>query len=241
MNSGKDFVVRETDIAQPIMAAGPALGNQGGDYIVQPVANPLTHRMHKGINTTMDEGQTMVVQAVAFVENSRGEIRLQGGDGAIAPQLSTGGGKPGQGQSCIAFDPTAGRDMRAYSDGSSPGLKVGTGLDIGWAPAIAFSAKDHGGDAATEVSPTLRAGGFTGSHANAGVMPAIATEWAVRRLTPTECERLQGFPDGYTDVPWRGKNGAPDGPRYKALGNSMAVNCMRWIGRRIEMVSSLCG
>jgi DNA (cytosine-5)-methyltransferase 1 len=56
---------------------------------------------------------------------------------------------------------------------------------------------------------------------------------AVRRLTPVECERLQGFPDGYTNIPWRGKPEAPDGPRYKALGNSMAVPVMRWIGRRI--------
>lgn len=56
---------------------------------------------------------------------------------------------------------------------------------------------------------------------------------AVRRLTPTECERLQGFPDGWTDVPYRGKPAA-DGPRYKALGNSMAVPCMAFIGRRIN-------
>lgn len=54
----------------------------------------------------------------------------------------------------------------------------------------------------------------------------------VRRLTPCECERLQGFPDGYTDVPYRGKPAA-DGPRYRAIGNSMAVNVMRWIGERI--------
>ena len=71
------------------------------------------------------------------------------------------------------------------------------------------------------------------------VPQAVATAWAVRRLTPTECERLQGFPDGYTNVPWRGKNGAPDGPRYKALGNSMAVNAMRWLGTRIQIVSEL--
>jgi DNA (cytosine-5)-methyltransferase 1 len=57
----------------------------------------------------------------------------------------------------------------------------------------------------------------------------------VRRLTPRECERLQGFPDDYTLIPYRGKPAA-DGPRYKALGNSMACNVMRWIGRRIEMV-----
>lgn len=60
----------------------------------------------------------------------------------------------------------------------------------------------------------------------------------VRRLTPTECERLQGFPDNYTNIPWRKKDESPDGPRYKALGNSMAVPCMRWIGERIQSVSS---
>ena len=140
---------------------------------------------------------------------------------------------------------------------------------------IAFSAKDYGGDAMEGVSPTLRAGGHAGSHANAGVMPAVAFDlrgreggampegphdtanlraasggssrsyvaqpWAVRRLTPTECERLQGFPDGFTRIPYRGKpaDKCPDGPRYKALGNSMAVNCMEWIGQRIAMVEGL--
>jgi DNA (cytosine-5)-methyltransferase 1 len=61
----------------------------------------------------------------------------------------------------------------------------------------------------------------------------------VRRLTPVECERLQGFPDGYTNIPWRNKPESPDGPRYKALGNSMAVPVMRWIGERINEVSKL--
>ncbi len=62
--------------------------------------------------------------------------------------------------------------------------------------------------------------------------------WAVRRLMPIECERLQGFPDKFTAVPHRGKPAA-DGPRYKALGNSMAVNVMRWIGQRIQMVEQI--
>ena len=62
---------------------------------------------------------------------------------------------------------------------------------------------------------------------------------AVRRLTPVECERLQGFPDNYTDIKVNGKP-TPDGPRYKALGNSMAVPCMAWIGERIQMVDKLC-
>lgn len=72
---------------------------------------------------------------------------------------------------------------------------------------------------------------------------ALALNWAVRRLTPTECERLQGVPDGFTRIPWRGKpaGDCPDGPRYKALGNSMAVNVMALIGERIDAVERLIG
>ena len=67
-----------------------------------------------------------------------------------------------------------------------------------------------------------------------------ASTMQVRRLTPTECERLQGFPDGWTAIPWKKKpaDQCPDGPRYKALGNSMAVNCMEWLGERIQAVES---
>lgn len=63
----------------------------------------------------------------------------------------------------------------------------------------------------------------------------VASGMAVRRLTPRECERLMGFPDDYTAIPWKRKPASecPDGPRYKALGNSWAVPCVRWIGRRI--------
>lgn len=57
--------------------------------------------------------------------------------------------------------------------------------------------------------------------------------YVVRRLTPLECERLQGFPDGWTDIPYKGAEHPSDSARYKALGNSMAVPCMMWIGRRI--------
>ena len=62
---------------------------------------------------------------------------------------------------------------------------------------------------------------------------------AVRRLTPIECERLQGFPDGFTNVPWRKKDTSPEGLRYKALGNSMAVPVMQWIGDGIDLVNEL--
>ena len=73
--------------------------------------------------------------------------------------------------------------------------------------------------------------------------PAVAQSMTVRRLTPRECERLQGFPDDWTLIPWRGKTAdqCPDGPRSKALGNSMAVNCMEWLGERIDIIEKRNG
>jgi site-specific DNA-cytosine methylase len=70
--------------------------------------------------------------------------------------------------------------------------------------------------------------------------PHVATPMAVRRLTPVECERLQGFPDNWSRIPWKGKPEAecPDGPRYKACGNSMAVPVMAFIGKRIAEVEA---
>ncbi|WP_282372255.1 DNA cytosine methyltransferase [Pseudomonas sp. PS02290] len=83
-------------------------------------------------------------------------------------------------------------------------------------------------------------GGITGSLSGGGGkagqgMPAAQVGASVRRLTPVECERLQGFPDGYTLIPWRGKpaDDCPDGPRYKAIGNSKAVPVVRWLGMRL--------
>ena len=79
------------------------------------------------------------------------------------------------------------------------------------------------------VSPSIDVGKSDGL--------AVYGQHAVRRLTPRECERLQGFSDNFTRIPYRGKPASqcPDGPRYKALGNSMAVPVMRWIGERIEL------
>lgn len=76
---------------------------------------------------------------------------------------------------------------------------------------------------------------------NAGVVNPVIENMSVRRLTPVECERLQGFPDNYTRIPWRGKPAekCPDGPRYRVLGNSMAVPVMCWLGERIEMVEGI--
>jgi DNA (cytosine-5)-methyltransferase 1 len=90
-------------------------------------------------------------------------------------------------------------------------------------------------------SPTLRVGSSIGIPSP----PMVLNGLAVRRLTPLECERLQGFPDGYTAIKYAGKSGrrhslrpAADGPRYKALGNSMAVNVMSWLGQRINQLNA---
>ena len=132
------------------------------------------------------------VQAVAFAQNQRGELRTSD----ISPQLTCGGGKPGEGYPAVAFD-LRGREGGAMPEGPHD-------------------------------TANLRAasGGSSRSY--------IAHPWALRRLTPTECERLQGFPDGFTDVPHRGKPAA-DGPRYKALGNSMAVPVVRYILDRLRI------
>lgn len=102
-------------------------------------------------------------------------------------------------------------------------------------PAVAFDLRGRDGGAMPEGphdTANMRAadGGSSRSY--------VAETWAVRRLTPTECERLQGFPDAWTAITYRGKPAA-DGPRYKALGNSMAVNCMLWLGQRIQMVEDI--
>ena len=93
-------------------------------------------------------------------------------------------------------------------------------------------SKAQGIGYAEEQSPTLRAGCD-----NYGVLHTMA----IRRLTPKECERLQGFPDDWTKIPYRNKSAdqCPDGPRYKACGNSMAVPVMRWIGQRIQLIDTI--
>ena len=117
-------------------------------------------------------------------------------------------------------------------------------------PAIGDIRQD---DVASTISRNTGAGGETQNPAFVAYQtPAVVTDDSqrasqktvaggalqVRRLLPVECEKLQGFPPGYTDVPYRGKPAA-DGPRYKALGNSMAINVMRWIGERIEKVDKI--
>lgn len=90
-------------------------------------------------------------------------------------------------------------------------------------------------DVGVEIAPTLRSG------SGGGAVNQVVNVSLVRRLTPKECERLQGFPDDWTKIPYRGKDAenCPDGPRYAACGNSMAVPVMHWIGKRIDALVNI--
>ena len=90
----------------------------------------------------------------------------------------------------------------------------------------------------SESHPTLNT---FANHGENRLQSAITVDMVVRRLTPLECERLQGFPDNWTLIPWKRKTreNCPDGPRFKAMGNSMAVPVMRWIGEGVELVNSI--
>jgi DNA (cytosine-5)-methyltransferase 1 len=105
-------------------------------------------------------------------------------------------------------------------------------VDEGQTPVLAFAntaGATNLGISYCEAPPITRRNGDPGN---------IVIGQSVRRLTPRECERLQGFPDDYTAIEYRGKPAA-DGPRYKALGNSMAVNVMSWIGQRIAIADEI--
>jgi DNA (cytosine-5)-methyltransferase 1 len=124
----------------------------------------------------------------------------------------------------IAFSSTGGAGGGIETDGICQTLGVGMGE-----PAIAFAQNQRDEVRVLPYSLTAPSGGGRSQERN------IASGMTVRRLTPTECERLQGFPDGHTAIDYRGKPAA-DGPRYKALGNSMAVNVMAWVGQRIKCI-----
>jgi DNA (cytosine-5)-methyltransferase 1 len=126
----------------------------------------------------------------------------------------------------------------------SPTLTSKMQGQAGWAPynedahlvgAVAVDVYNQTIDGNTAATLTSACGGTNTSG------PKAMQSMAVRRLTPRECERLQGFNDDHTMIPWRNKpaDQCPDGPRYKALGNSMAVPCMAWIGKRIDAVEKV--
>jgi DNA (cytosine-5)-methyltransferase 1 len=152
-------------------------------------------------------------------------------------RYGTGGGNVPLVQEAIAFEPgiasREGNESRFVKE-MSPTLRKDMG-DNQVAVAV-----DCYNKTINSTSQTLSSSASDINHTGGVINPA--DRMAVRRLTPVECERLQGFPDNHTLISWRGKpaDQCPDGPRYKALGNSMAVPCMEWIGNKIKE-ASICG
>jgi DNA (cytosine-5)-methyltransferase 1 len=169
-------------------------------------------------------------------ENHPNDSRVTGPHD-VAPscvsRYGTGGGNVPLVQEAIAFEPgiatREGSDSRFVKE-LSPTLRKEMG-DNQVAVAVDCYNKTIG-----EKSQSISSSASDINHTGGVINPA--DRMAVRRLTPRECERLQGFNDDHTMIPWRNKpaDQCPDGPRYKALGNSMAVPCMAWIGKRIDAV-----
>jgi DNA (cytosine-5)-methyltransferase 1 len=124
-------------------------------------------------------------------------------------------------------DGRANRIGRGYGEVGDPMFTITKANHHGVAQPIGVDT--YNGAETGQVSCTITAD--VGGPTHSG--PKVLQSMAVRRLTPKECERLQGFGDNYTDIQAKGKP-TPDGPRYKAWGNSMAVPVMRWIGERIK-------
>jgi DNA (cytosine-5)-methyltransferase 1 len=194
----------------------------------------LKARDAKGPSSDGDgDGAILVpmVQPIALAENTIGRKPENGGNGdgftEEGPMYTLNAtGVHGVAQP-IAFSgqmsvPQTDVDMTQTLQAKNP---MAVAQPIGWSEELTASV---------EMAGTLQYGGQGGRHD--GVMTQAM---AVRRLTPKECERLQGFPDNYTDIKPKGK-ATPDGPRYKALGNSMAVPVMAWIGKRIQEVDAIC-
>jgi DNA (cytosine-5)-methyltransferase 1 len=214
--------------SSPLMQSGANLSPGCEALITQPfvVANTLTQRMGKGINSTVDEGQTPVV-----THSLRGE------------GFSRGGGTQGQGP-VIAYciqGSQIGRHDLAGPSGSGFLEEVGftqTGADqhavaFNWNAQAAQLPSTGGRDYSVNDGLTCSQQGAVAFQASqSGITLDSNIGMQVRRLTPRECERLQGFPDDHTLIPYRNKPVA-DGPRYKALGNSMAVPVMRHIGIKV--------
>ena len=213
-------------IAQGIGACSSFDRGDGSDTLIpESIAlySEATLKVSSGVCHTLRARTSAggVQDAVAIPEVAH-SLRADGFD---ASEDGTGRGTPIV--MAPAFSKRPGQQIATRDDGSRFALTAGEPPRV-----LAFAENQRGELRTSDVAMSLScAGGKPGSG-----YPAIQQSYAVRRLTPLECERLQGFPDSWTDVPYRGKQAA-DGPRYKAIGNSMAVNVMSFIGQRIEAAS----
>ena len=181
------------------------------------------------------QGVAGAIAASSFSGGAGGRPEGAAAGHFIAPTLSArtkGGGGLG-----TDFDCDGGLIAHALRADGFDASEDGTGRGTPLVP-IAFNITPSNSNKDYKARPSDRAQAVTsGGNRPSARGGDLITSSGVRRLTPRECERLQGFPDDYTLVPYRGKPAA-DGPRYKALGNSMAVPVMAWIGRHIQMVEA---
>ena len=170
----------------------------------------------------------------ALAENTIGRQPLNGGNGT---GYTEGGpmytlNATGVHGVAYGFEPGIAKregNPNRFVENGTPTLRAHMG-DNQVAAAMAVDVYNQAIDGDVTATLTEACGGTNTSG------PKLMHNMAVRRLTPVECERLQGFPDNHTNIPWRKKEESPDGPRYKAMGNSMAVPVMHWIGKRIDEV-----
>jgi DNA (cytosine-5)-methyltransferase 1 len=229
-------------------------------------ANTLTSRMSKGINTEANEGQT----PLAFQSTAGGGDAHAAGE-KVSPSLrasdpmavalqtanTNANGRGVSEETAYTLDSTNGQAV-AYSshwdtlDNPHPTLNSGASVSgsPGYSDQEIFSQGGAGSvptaGFAQNSREEVREMPYSGALSAAPGMKQtthLRQGLSVRRLTPREYERLQGFPDDYTMISYRNKpaENCPDGPRYKALGNSMAVPVMRWIGERIQHVEDIQG
>lgn len=192
-----------------------------GTFTKSETARPLT--------TSADRSRAAPIVVTAF------SCKDHGADaGEIAPTLRAMGhsgshaNAGGQVAVCITGDITHTLKAEGF-DGSEDGTGRGQ-------PIVAAFAENSRAELRYEDGDGGITGALSGGGGKAGQgMPSAQVGSSVRRLIPRECERLQGMADDYTLIPWRGKPASecPDGPRYKAIGNSKAVSVVRWIGRRL--------
>lgn len=231
------------DVSQTLTARAGTGGNQVPLVQVQPLAflyNQGAKARSLGISEISPTLKTDHNPVVAFASNQRDEVRELEVAGALAAQP----GIKQQTYICRAD----GQTNAMTSVDMAPTLTSHAKKD----PPLIYPAEDSTGEDEPVTSQIHggKPGGGKGALIQRDMSATLSThntqtpitgdhekrDLTVRRLTPRECERLQGFPDDYTDIPYRNKEHAPDGPRYKALGNSMAVPVMRWIGERIRTV-----
>ncbi len=205
-----------------------------GEYGTQQVASTVAARDYKSASD--------LIAKVYETHPADSRVKEMGDvSQTVTSRWGTGGGNVPLVQA-ISLQDVSGRDKKQNGkgwndDGVSYTIDTHATQGVVKAYSLREDAKANNFSATPlEVTPALQA--LRPSVQSHHAQTFVSQSMAVRRLTPIECERLQGFPDGYTNIPWRGKDESPDGQRYKAMGNSMAVPVMRWIGKRIKEIEA---